>query len=73
MPHGGSAISAQEASLRQITQSTYFKKECPSVQFLPLDGKASPTKLLLAISGAGRLLSCWLAQCWKRGELMWGW
>lgn len=24
-------------------------------------------------SGAGRLLSCWLAQCWKRGELMWGW
>lgn len=57
MPPGGSAISAQGASLRQVTQSTHFEKGCPSVRLFPLDGKASPTKLLLAISGAGGLPS----------------
>lgn len=73
MPPGGFAISAQGASLRQVTQSTHFETGCPSVRPSPLDGKVSPTKLLLVVSGAGRLLSRWLAQCWKRGELIWGW
>lgn len=45
----------------------------PPVRPSPSDGKASPTKLLLAIGGADRLPFHWLAQCWKRGELMWGW
>lgn len=73
MPPGGSAISAQGASLRQVTQSTHFEKGCLSVRPSPLDGKVSPMKLLLAVGGAPRLPFRWLAQCWKRGELMWGW
>lgn len=67
MPPGGSAVSAQGASLRQVAQSTHFEKGRLSIHPSPLDGKASPTELLLAVGGTGQaavLLSGSVLEAW---------
>lgn len=45
---------------------------CPSIP-LPWMAKRAPRNCFLPSAEPGRLPFRWLAQCWKRGELMWGW
>lgn len=68
MPPGGSPISAQGASLRQVTQSTHFEKGCPSAcPSLSLGWKSEPHKAAschrwswqAAVPLAGSVLEAW--------------